>query len=291
MKHSYWCANRSGRIHYHFSALMNGKSLARPKDTCGLACTIYKPKNNTLQWYWIDKDDNIRWLREYRNYKDIDWSETLLDMKKRLKDNIKSKHWLARKFCHDYPHEVQDDCLWMSDNYHKVFNKFFECDYLLHPEILLGYWGYTKPHEDGLNLSDVLIKDERYLTVDLDYSIDQMKKRKNIIVYKDDIKHMARSWFIGGGQMYDMDDESFYNYIACRINEARRVPTAMSIALNRFDIPYEMWSLDNGDYCVFDFDNSLDRYSTDGIDPLLKDHLHDKVDLWVDRYVNEFDEV
>ena len=40
------------------------------------------------------------------------------------------------------------------ENIYEVFDKFFECDYILHPEVLLGYHGYTKPDREGLNMSD-----------------------------------------------------------------------------------------------------------------------------------------
>ena len=291
MKCSYFSAERSGKVHYHYSALMNNKSVARPKENCGVACTIFMPSNNTIQWFWVDKDDNIRWLREHRNYKDIDWLGTINDHKLRPKENNKSKHWLARGYCHDYSDEIHDNCMWLSNEYHRVFNKFFECDHLLHPDMLLGYWGYTKADKKGLNLSECLLNDIRPMDVDLDYSINQMKKRKNVIVYKEDIRRLARSWFLGGGLMLDMDEETYYNNITLRINEARIYPTCMQIALDRYDIPYEMWSLDKGDYSVFGLDNTLSRYVTEGTDTILKTTHHDKVEGRIDRYIEEFNEV
>ena len=291
MKCSYFSAERSGKVHYHYSALMNNKSVARPKENCGVACTIFMPSNNTIQWFWVDKDENLRWLREHRNYHDIDWLGTINDHKLGMKENNKSKHWLARGYCHDYSKEIHDNCMWLSNEYHKLFNKFFECDHLLHPDILLGYWGYTKADKKGLNLSECLLNDIRPMDVDLDYSIDQMKKRKNVIVYKEDMRRMARSWFLGGGMMLDMDDETYYNNISLRINEARIYPTCMQIALDRFNIPYEMWSLDKGDYSVFGFDSNLDRYVTEETHTILKSKNHHKIEGWIDRYMSENHEV
>lgn len=290
MKTSYFTTDRGGRLHYHYTALMNGQSVARVKGNCGLFCTIFEPKTNTLQWYWVDKDRNIRWLREHRNYNDIDWLGTISDHKKRRKENKKSKHWLALNYCWTQPPELESDIDWQPHNFHEVFGKFFERDHILHPEVMLGYHGYTKADKEGLNMSDALLQDDRYLTVDLDYSIDQMKKRKNIIVYKDDIRRMARSWFLGGGQM-NSDDEEYYSTISCRINEARRIPTCMQVALDRYNIPYEMWSLDKGDYSVFGLNNDLERYVTEGTDSILKERHHSKVDQWIDRYMSENYEV
>ena len=291
MKYSYFSSERAGKVHYHFTALLNGKSVARPKENCGIACMINNPKNNTIQWYWVDKDDNIRWLREYRNYQDVDWLGTINDMKLREKENKESKHWLARGYIHDYPNEIDESCVWISSRYCEVFNKFFEVDHLLHPDILLGYWGYTKADKEGINLSDCLLDDVRPMSVDLDYSIDQMKKRKNIIVYKEDIRRMARSWFLGGGQLIDISDETFYNNISLRINEARKFPRSMQVALDRFDIPYEVWSLDRGDFGAFGFDKNLPRYETEGTTTTIKPLHYHKIDGWIDRYVSEHGEI
>ena len=53
MKYSYFSTDRGGRLHYHYSALINGKSVARIRGNCGLFCTIFEPKNNTIQWYYF----------------------------------------------------------------------------------------------------------------------------------------------------------------------------------------------------------------------------------------------
>ena len=63
------------------------------------------------------------------------------------------------------------------------------------------------------------------------------------------------------------------------------------LALDRYDIPYEMWSLDKGDYSMFGFEKNLDRYVTEGTDTILKTEHHNKVEGWVDRYIEEFNEV
>ena len=136
-------------------------------------------------------------------------------------------------------------------------------------------------------MNDMLEQDIRYLNVDLDYSIDQLRKRKNIVVYKEDIRHWARSWFLGGGHVGD-DYEEYYNMIACRLNEARRYPMCIQIVLDRYNIPYEMWSLDSGNYNIFGFDKNLSRYETEDCDSILKEHLHYMVDGWIDRYVSEY---
>jgi len=289
MKYSYFSTDRAGRLEYHYQALYNNRSVARIKGSHsrGLFTTIWNPYNNTRQWYWVNKEDNIRHVSEHRRYNNIDWTGAMSDHKKRSKENYNSSHWIARKYCWDNPEDLE---ITIKNNYsifYKVFDKFFECDHILHPEALLGYHGYTKPDREGLSMTDALEQDIKYLTVDLDYSIDQLKKRKNFVVYKEDIRHWARSWFLGGGQMGD-DYEVYYNMIACRLNEARRYPMYIQIALDRYNIPYETWSLDSGDYHAFGFTKLFDRYVTEGSETILKEHLHHMVDGWVDRYISEY---
>jgi len=288
MKTSYFSTDRGGRLHYLYSALINGESAVRIKGNIGLYGTIFDPKKNTREYYWEDNDNNIRHVCENKRYDNIDWINTLKDSKKRVKHLKSSKYFMAREVIRSMPKELENNIIFQPQKLYKIFDKFFECDHILHPDILLGYHGYSKPDKEGLNMSDALLQDERYLTVDLDYSIDQMKKRKNIIVYKDDIRHMARGWFLGGGDMNDKTDESYYNHISCRINEVRKYPRSMQVALERFDIPYEMWSLDKGDYSVFGFRNDLKRYETEGTLTLLKSHHHNKIEGWIDRYMSEY---
>lgn len=291
MKTSYFSTDRGGRLHYLYSALINGESAVRVKGIIGLYGTIFNPKNNTREYYWEDNDNNIRHVCENKRYDNIDWINTLKDSKKRAKELKFSKHFMAREVIRSMPKELENNIICQPQKLYKIFDKFFECDHILHPDILLGYHGYSKPDKEGLNMSDALLQDKRYLTIDLDYSIDQMKKRKNIIVYKDDIRHMARGWFLGGGDMNDKTDESYYNHISCRINEVRKYPRSMQVALDRFDIPYEMWSLDKGDYGVFGFRNDLKRYETEGTLTLLKSHHHNKIEGWIDRYMSEYNEI
>ena len=49
MKYSYFSADRAGKVHYHLTALLNGKGVARPKENCGVCCTIHTPENDSIQ--------------------------------------------------------------------------------------------------------------------------------------------------------------------------------------------------------------------------------------------------
>ena len=116
-----------------------------------------------------------------------------------------------------------------------------------------------------------------------------MRRRKNIIVYKEDLRHWARSWFLGGAQIFDDNYEAFYNIVSTRLNEARKYHHSCRVMMERHDIPYERWSLDTGDYCkTFDVTKEFSRYETEGTGPLLPDNLRHMVDGWIDRYMREY---
>ena len=265
---TYTSAHRGGKTHIKLLAQLNNKSFCGIQQGRELHATIVR--NNTVQWYWQDFDSIVR--TDSKEI-DLDGKETDLDYTKECY-RADGSMWL------DYPRPA------IPNNLYQVFDKFFECDHILHPEALLGYHGYTKPDREGLSMNDALEQDIKYLNVDLDYSISELKKRKNFIVYKEDIRHWARSWFLGGGQVGD-DYEVYYNMIACRLNSARKYTTSIQIALDRYNIPYETWSLDSGDYHAFGFTKLFDRYVTEGSETILKEHLHYMVDDWIDRYMSE----
>tara|TARA_Y100001970_G_scaffold117531_1_gene146145 strand:+ start:791 stop:1672 length:882 start_codon:yes stop_codon:yes gene_type:complete len=285
MKDSYFATDRGGRLHYQYSALMNGKSVAKLRPN---HIIIWNPKNNTRSWYWEDKQGKIRYTTEFRRYDNVDYIATINDHKLRKNANLRSKNWMAIDYSNYCPDELKNTTVHISNKLYKVFDKCFECDCIIRPELLLGYYGYVKDDRDGVHLDEGLEKDIR-INFDIDYSIEQFRKRKNVIVYKEDIRHWAKSWFLGGGQIFDDNYESFYNTISCRLNGARRYYKYMQIALDRHNIPYEVWSLDTGDFCkTFDVEKSFDTYETSGTDTLLPEKLFYKIDEWIDRYMSEY---
>ena len=294
MKHSYYSTDRGGRLHYRCLAWMNGKSVAMLKGYGPLYVIVWNPKNNTQSWYWEDKEGRIRSSTMFRRYDDVDYNATIndylnLEMNKAI-ERKSSTNWLEYDYSRKRPDELTDTIVYHPNNLYKVFDKFFECDFLLHPEVLMGYWGYVKDNKEGMHYVEGLEKGIRPLCVDLEYSIEQMKQRKNVVAYKEDIRHWTRAWFLGGGQIVDLDHEEYYQLISCRLNAARKYHDAYNIMLDRHNIPHESWSLDSGDYRkTFDVEKDFDsRYKTEGIDTLLPHRLLDQVDSWVDRYLKEY---
>ena len=57
--------------------------------------------------------------------------------------------------------------------------------------------------------------------------------------------------------------------------------------LNRFDIRYEDFSLDTGDYTDLGFTKLLPRRSTDDIDTYIPDKYINNVDTWVNEFLED----
>ena len=288
MKTSYFSTDRGGRLHYQNLALYNGKSICKMiTGYYGLHAIVYDPYNNERRWYWEDRDGALRSVSEYREYDNIDFIGAMDDHKVRRRDNLASNHWIAVDYARYCPNDLIKSINPYPRKFHELFPKFFEYDFISWPEVLLGYHGYVKDDMDGMKLYQALQKGKRKLPVDLSYSIKQFKTRKNIIAYKENISHWARSWFLGGGN-FNSTYESYYKLIERRLNAARKYHDAFKVMLERNNIPYETFNLDTGDYCKsFCVDKSFDRYATDGTGTLLREeHMH-MVDTWVDRYVTE----
>ena len=289
MKTSYFTTDRGGRLHYQNLALYNNKSVCKMiSGYYGLHAIIYDPYNNERRWYWEDKNRKLRTVKEFRDYADVDYIGAINDHKIRRKDNMASNHWLAVDYARYAPEELINTINPFPVKFHNIFAKFFEYDFILSPEVLLGYHHYVKDDKEGLKIHEAFYDNKPNIPVHLDFMIKQFRKRKNIIAYKEDIRHWARSWFLGGGDMKD-DYESYYQLISCRLNGARKYHDAVKFMLERYDIPYESFNLDTGDYCkTFEVEKSFDRYQTVGTGTLLKPEHHYMIDEWIDRYMSEY---
>ena len=84
--------------------------------------------------------------------------------------------------------------------------------------------------------------------------IQQLRKRKSIVAYKEDIEHLAYNIFSLVGAFSDPIKT---------INQVRQFQDYMPIFLDKLEIPYEIFSLDSGDYAqTFELNKNLPRDST-----------------------------
>ena len=232
-----------------------------------LATVIMQPKLKQITWYWEDKTKIIN---------DVDFNLDYLSLINEQKKSTHTTHWLTAHFSYNPPFTSG----YTPENFYKTYYRtFHKSDWILDPNPLLGF---VRKFE----LPDDIDNDNRQLKIDLDYSIKKLKERRNIIVYKEDIRHMATQWFYGGGRYNkNIPEHEFVTTTYDRINIARKYPNAMKNFLIRNDVPYEMFSLDTGDYRTIGFDKLFPRRCTDNIDTLIPMHVKEKVEKWVDDYM------
>ena len=232
-----------------------------------LATVIMQPKLKQITWYWEDKTKIIN---------DVDFDLDYQSLINEQKKSTHTTHWLTAHFSYNPPFTSGHT----PENFYKTYYRtFHKSDWILDPNPLLGF---TRKFE----LPDDIDNDNRTLKIDLDYSIKKLKERRNIIVYKEDIRHMAAQWFYGGGRYNkNTSEHEFVMTTYDRINIARKYPAAIKNFLIRNDVPYEMFSLDTGDYRTIGFDKLFPRRCTDDIHTLIPMHIKEKVEKWVDDYM------
>ena len=124
--------------------------------------------------------------------------------------------------------------------------------------------------------------------------IEELRKRKNIIAYKTNIRHMAHNFFVGSGRPFykhpdvlvTQTDEGYIKECTKRVNTNREFPKAIANLLDHYNIPYEWFDLDKGDYATtFDLEHVFPR----DVDPTpeLDEYVTDKdiVEGWIDDYM------
>ena len=275
-KFTYSSCKRGGKTHVKVLSHLNGMDFGHLQQGREQHITIIKP--NTIQWYWQDHDDVVR-----TEIKDIV-----------LKGKETDLAYTRESFRSDYSLWINYDKPHMPHNLYKVFDKLFECDMIQNPMVMLGYYGYPKAgdvHND-IEIIEALETRTPWLKVDLPYSIRMMRNRRNIIAYKEDVRHEAWNYFTGGGNislLHDGKDDEYVRQVTLRLDEARKLPDSLRSLYNYYKIPYEMFSLDTGDYKrVFGIDKTIPNDYTSRLHAESAiDNYSDKIDKWVEDYLDK----
>tara|TARA_B100001113_G_scaffold347193_1_gene339227 strand:+ start:1490 stop:2203 length:714 start_codon:yes stop_codon:yes gene_type:complete len=128
------------------------------------------------------------------------------------------------------------------------FEEIFKYDIIMNPLNLLGYAGKigTKEFNDNLRNRTPLFE------VPLDYVIHELRKRTNIIPYKENLDHERQNFLDG----CDPDPQVSLSRLEC-CNELRLLTAEL---LSEYNIEYESFSLDSGSYTeVFNLDKELPK--------------------------------
>lgn len=286
MKYSYFCAGKGGKLHARNNFLYNNKTHGFLSCSAPTYYASVTRRSGVCDWYWEQAGE----LKTYHHIEsnsminDMRYNEVWFPTTGTMKQYLKSINLPILDHCPVTCCGVFSNC----------FDVILSQDMITNPLLMMGYGGVLGGNK---LLKAIECRSPTFTGVPIDHIVKELRKRKNIIAYKSDIRHMAHNFFVGSGRplykhpdvLVTQTDEGYIKECTKRINRNREYPKAIASLLDDYDIPYEMFDLDNADYKkTFDLEDSL-PISTDPT-PTLDEYVTDKdiVEGWIDDYVHLF---
>ena len=264
-KYTYFSSVKSGKYLIRNQFWLNRRSTCYISQSNPLWCVLSKPMGvlDKLEWWWCDKDNQ---LQSHSHF---------LDTRDKLTNPHYYEMWFPIK--NDKGKEIIPRRKWVThENFWGNFDNIMNSDLICCPFNLLGYVG-------GLG-SDKMMRDMQDMSPNLQPHPDilpQLRKRKNIVVYKENIEHLAFTTF------GSWDRPPSYEETANLLNMNLRFQKMIPQVLESYDIPYEMFSLDSGDYKkTFDLAHELPRDSSDK--DTLNTNIGEEVNQEVKKYLKTY---
>ena len=268
MKYSYFSGGKAGKLLIRNLFWLNGKTHVFYTTGEPPYFAAFTTPEGVCDWYW--DGGSYHHVESNNMMNKIYYNEMWHPVTGSIKKFLKQQH-------PGQPRLV--DC----------FQKAFEVDMITNPLVMLGYGGVLGSKK---LLQQILARTPCLSTGS--NVVEELRKRKNIIAYKEDIRHMAHNFFVGSGRplykhpdvLVTQTDEGYIKECTKRINYNRAFPPAIADLLDYYKIPYEMFNLDTGNYAeAFDLEHVLPR----DIDPTpeLDEYVTDKdtVEGWIDDYM------
>ena len=287
MKYSYFCPGKAGKYFIREQFWYNNKT------HCLMCCgeppiyAVMSTPDGKFDWYWEDSsgrlvqashkvDDNILLNHDYNETWFPVETNGQYCIKKLLKDSdIKASHTCPGMFSQCFPHA-------------------FEADILVNPLVMLGYGGVLGENKLGKLLRN---RTPNLENIPLDYVIDELRQRKNVITHKENMHELARNFFIGSGHLpykvpnvlFTDTDEKYVNQVTKLINQNRQFEEDIASLLDYYDIPYEWFNLDTGDYCeAFGLEKAFHKDEDPTLDYIKQIVDKETSDKWISEYVKNY---
>ena len=287
MKYSYFCPAKAGKYFIREQFWYNNKTHAFMCTGDMPMFVVISTSDGQFDWYWEDSsgrlvqashkvDDNILLNHDYNETWFPVETNGQYSIKKLLKDSdIKASRTCPGMFEQCFPHA-------------------FEADILVNPLVMLGYGGVLGEKK----LSKLLRNRTPNLeNIPLDYVINELRQRKNVITHKENMYELARNFFIGCGHLpyknphifFTDTEEKYVHETTKLINQNRQFEKDIANLLDYYDIPYEWFNLDTDDYCeVFGLEKAFRKDEDPTLDYVEQIVDKETSDKWISDYVKNY---
>ena len=295
MKYSYFCPGKAGKFLIEHMFRYNNKT--HTLFCCGhppiyAIMSLPAENSNIFHWYWEDDITGELVHTTYTEYNDIlldpmcdsTWYPVSTNGRYSIKEYLKIKN---QKITGVHASSI------CKGDFHKCFRHAFDTDIIINPLVMLGYGGVLGTGKLGKILRD---HSPNLSNIPLEYVIDNLRKRKNIVTHKENIRELARNLFIGNGHLPYKDpnvyvtntEEKYIQQVTKLINDHRQFEKDIISCLDYYNISYEIFNLDKDDYGQrFNLDKTFTRLQDtmpqryDFIEPT------DVIEGWIDNYIKE----
>ncbi len=288
MKYSYFCPSKAGKYFIREQFWYNNKTHAFMCTGDMPMFVVISTSDGQFDWYWEDSSGrlvqashkvdlgNISFNHDCDEY----WFPVETEGKYHMKNFLRDPDINASRTC--------------PGMFSQCFPHAFEADILVNPLVMLGYGGVLGEKK----LSKLLCNRTPNLeNIPLDYVINELRQRKNVITHKENMYELARNFFIGCGHLpyknphifFTDTEEKYVHETTKLINQNRQFEKDIANLLDYYDIPYEWFNLDTDDYCeVFGLEKAFRKDEDPTLDYVEQIVDKETSDKWINEYVERY---
>ena len=288
MKYSYFCPSKAGKYFIREQFWYNNKTHAFMCTGDMPMFVVISTSDGQFDWYWEDSSGrlvqashkvdlgNISFNHDCDEY----WFPVETEGKYHMKNFLRDPDINASRTC--------------PGMFSQCFPHAFEADILVNPLVMLGYGGVLGEKK----LSKLLRNRTPNLeNIPLDYVINELRQRKNVITHKENMYELARNFFIGCGHLpyknphifFTDTEEKYVHETTKLINQNRQFEKDIANLLDYYDIPYEWFNLDTDDYCeVFGLEKAFHKDEDPTLNYIKQIVDKETSDKWISEYVKNY---
>lgn len=143
-------------------------------------------------------------------------------------------------------------------NLYKVFPEVYQSDMVVNPLTTLGYSGGVCSSEMNWNLR----RRTPNTNTDINFVVNELKKRYNVIAYKENIYEYVKNHFLNAdvNTLITQGEDAYVKFCTNHIKSSLSFIRLLQKLLESYKIPYDMFNLDEGKYCeTFNLEKGIER--------------------------------